>query len=95
MADVDLDLKRKEALLGYLREVARNLIQRGIIRNRVHGQSFIEILQQEPSVVFSSILRDLSDAGLSLKNEIVGGMFDAAKSALGDFLFGSNTKAKR
>lgn len=77
---------RQAALLEYLREVTRDLIIRGVLRKRA-GQDVIEILQQEPSMVMSSIVRDLKDAGFSLKKEIAGGVVDAAKTFLEEFLF--------
>ena len=65
-------MDRQEALRDYLREVARDLIMRGVIRDR-QGLTPMQILKQEPAVVISSIVRDLKDAGFSIGQEILGG----------------------
>lgn len=76
--------KRQELLLQYLREVAKDLMIRGIIR-RQRGDDVVAILQQEPSEMLASVFRDLKDAGFSLKQEIVGGL---AKMFFGAFFGG-------
>lgn len=77
--------QRQQILLEYLREVAKDLLLRGIIR-RQRGQDILEILRQEPSVLAGTLMRDLSEAGFSLKNEIVDGFVGAAKDVLGSFV---------
>ena len=77
--------QRNALLLAYLREVARDLLLRGIIRQQ-RGQDVIDILRQEPAIVLSSVIRDLKDAGFSLKQEIAGAFVNAAKGALGDLI---------
>ncbi len=72
---------RKFALETYLREVAKDLIGRGILRQQ-QGWTVVEILRQEPSAVFGSIVRDLGDAGLSVGKEIVGGAVQGFLSAV-------------
>lgn len=67
-----MDNDRNEALRVYLRAVAKDLILRGIIRKQ-SGQSFIEVLRQEPSTVLGTFIRDLGDAGFSVGTEIVNG----------------------
>lgn len=76
-------MDRREALLVYLREVARDLITRGMVRNH-QGWTVTEILRQEPAVVFGSIVKDLSDAGLSVGREIVGGFAQTLLGAVQD-----------
>jgi len=65
-------MDRRDALRDYLREVARDLVMRGIIRDR-QGWTPIQILKQEPSAVFGSIIKDLKESGFAIGQEIIGG----------------------
>ena len=54
---------------------------RGVIRKK-HGQSLIQIIQEEPAVFISSFVRDLADAGVSVRDELVGGALKGFLGAL-------------
>ncbi len=74
-------MDRREILKEYLREVARDLVMRGIIRNR-EGYTPIQILQQEPAAVFASIVKDLEEAGLSVGREIAGAVLQTVMGSI-------------
>lgn len=80
---------RHEALLSYLRLVARELIVRGVLRGK-QGQDVVDILKEEPAEMMGSIIRDLKTVGFSLGDEIVGGMFRGMFGALSDFVMGKH-----
>lgn len=67
---------RQEALRNYLREVAKDLVLRGVLRHQ-KGQTVIDLLKQDVPAVVGSILRDFKDAGFSIGMEIVGGAWNA------------------
>lgn len=72
-------------MLVYLREVAKDLITRGMVRNH-QGWTVTQILRQEPAVVFGSIVKDLSEAGLSVGREIIGGFAQSLFGAVEDMV---------
>jgi len=72
---------RLSLLREYLREVALELIQRGILDAQL-GRDPVEILKKRPAEMFGVVVRDLKDAGFSLGNEIVGGLVSGVLSSL-------------
>lgn len=78
---VQLAMDRREALLVYLREVARDLVMRGMVRNH-QGWTVMQILKQEPAVVFGSIVKDLSEAGLSVGREVGGALLQTVMGSI-------------
>lgn len=75
---------RRELLEEYLREVVRDLCTRGIVRKH-QGWNLVEYLQSEPAAVFGSIISDLNEAGVSVKNEVVHAAKQTILTTLGHF----------
>ncbi len=73
----------QEALRNYLREVAHQLVLRGIVRIQFKKENFMTILRQAPSEVIGMVVRDLQNAGISVGKELLA---SAARSALGALL---------
>ena len=76
---------RQVKLREYLRELARDMILLGTLRQQM-GVNPIQILLQKPAVTMGVILRDLEVAGLSVKNELVEGLKTGLMGAVGRFL---------
>lgn len=74
--------RRNELLDEYLREIARDLIARGVIRRQRYNQDLLDIAREEPSVIVGTILRDLKDAGVSVGTELIKGGVEGFLGAL-------------
>ncbi len=75
-------LEGRLALLEqYIREVALELIQRGILDAQL-GRDPVHILKKRPAEMFGAIVHDLKDAGFSIGNEIIGGLVSGVVGSL-------------
>lgn len=64
---------RQQLLVDYLREVARDLVMRGIIKAQ-QGVGLADVLREEPQVMLESVVEDLKRAGLAVGEEVISGL---------------------
>lgn len=80
---MDQPTGRQVALADYLREVALDLVMRGIVRNH-QGWTPVQILLQEPAVVWGTVVRDFKQAGFSVGKDIIGGFAQTILGAVAE-----------
>lgn len=72
---------RRALLVQYLREVAAELVSRGILDAQL-GKDPIEILKKRPSEMLGLMIHDLKDAGFNVGKELMSSAFNGLIGSL-------------